>query len=86
MINIEKRDKINIVTFKTDTINALITDEIRDQIIKIFEASNSKVIIDYTKSKSISFDVIELINDFEQNALTKNIQVEKIIDPTQSFK
>ena len=47
---------------------------------------NSKVIIDYTKSKSISFDVIELINDFEQNALTKNIQVEKIIDPTQSFK
>ena len=28
MINIGKRDKINIVTFKTDTINALITDEI----------------------------------------------------------
>ena len=47
---------------------------------------NSKVIIDYTKSKSISFDVIELINDFEKNALTKNIHVEKIIDPTQSFK
>ena len=46
MINIEKKDKINIVTFKTDTINALITDEIRDQIIKIFEASNAKVIID----------------------------------------
>ncbi len=47
---------------------------------------NSKVIIDYTKSKSISYDVIELINNYEQNALTKNIQVEKIIAPTQNFK
>lgn len=46
MINIEKRDKIDIVTFRTDTINALVTDEIRDEIIKIFEVSNSKVIID----------------------------------------
>ena len=53
MINIEKRDKINIVTFKTDTINALITDEIRDQIIKIFEASNSKVIIDLSGVRHI---------------------------------
>lgn len=47
---------------------------------------NSKVIIDYTKSKSISFDVIELIDDYEQNAITKNIQVEKIIGPKQNFK
>ncbi len=57
-------------------------------ILKALDAipENSKVSIDFTKSKSISFDVIELINDFEQNALTKNILVEKIINPSQPFK
>jgi len=39
---------------------------------------NSKVIIDFTNSKSVALDVIELIEDFEINAKTKNIQVEKI--------
>jgi MFS superfamily sulfate permease-like transporter len=47
---------------------------------------NSKVIIDFTKSKAISFDVIEIINDYEQYATTKNIQVEKIIGSKQNFK
>ena len=40
--------------------------------------SNSKVIIDCTKSKSIAYDVIELIKNFESNATTKNIVIEKI--------
>lgn len=39
---------------------------------------NSKVIIDCTNSKSLAYDVIEIINDYELNAKTKNIQVEKI--------
>ncbi len=39
---------------------------------------NSKVIIDCSKSKSIAYDVIELIKDYETNASTKNISVEKI--------
>ena len=39
---------------------------------------NSKVVIDCTKSKSIAFDVIELIKNYESNAPTKNITVEKI--------
>lgn len=46
MINIEKRDKIDIVTFGVDKINALITDDLRDQIGKVFENANSKVILD----------------------------------------
>ena len=46
MINIEKRDKIDIVSFSANRINALITDEIRDEISKVFEVSNAKVIID----------------------------------------
>jgi MFS superfamily sulfate permease-like transporter len=39
---------------------------------------NSKVIIDCTKSKSIAHDVLELIKNFESNARTRNISVEKI--------
>jgi anti-anti-sigma factor len=46
MINIEKRDKVDIISFKISNINALITDEIRESITKVFEISNSKVIID----------------------------------------
>ena len=39
---------------------------------------NSKVIIDCTNSKSIAYDVVELIKDYEINAKTKNISVDKI--------
>ena len=46
MINIEKRDKIDIITFTIDRINALITDEIREEINGVFQNGNSKVIID----------------------------------------
>ena len=40
--------------------------------------ANSKVIIDFSKSKSVAHDVLELIKDYEINAKTKNITVEKI--------
>lgn len=46
MINIEKRDKVDIISFSVSNINALITDEIRERITKVFDISNSKVIID----------------------------------------
>ena len=39
---------------------------------------NSKVIIDCTNSKSIAYDVVELIHDFRSNAKTRNISVETI--------
>ncbi len=39
---------------------------------------NSKVIIDCTNSKSIDYDVVELIKNYESNAKSKNIVVEKI--------
>jgi SulP family sulfate permease len=49
-------------------------------LLTTFESipANSKVIIDCTNSKSIAYDVIEIINDFELNANTKSIEVEKI--------
>jgi MFS superfamily sulfate permease-like transporter len=40
--------------------------------------NKSKVVIDCTNSKSISFDVVEIIKDFEISAKDKNIVVEKI--------
>ncbi len=46
MINVEKKDKVDIITFTIDKINALITDEIRDEIGKLFENANTKVVID----------------------------------------
>lgn len=46
MINIERRDKVDIISFSVSNINALITEEIRESITKVFEISNSKVIID----------------------------------------
>jgi anti-anti-sigma factor len=46
MLNFEKKDKIDIISFSVNKINALITDDIREGIIKVFDVSNSKVIID----------------------------------------
>ena len=46
MINIEKKDKFDIVSFDVNNINALITDEVREAICRVFDTSNSKVIID----------------------------------------
>lgn len=46
MINIEKRDKIDIVSFSVNKINALLTDDIRDEINRLSGTSNSKIIID----------------------------------------
>lgn len=40
--------------------------------------ANTKVIIDFTNSKSVAYDVIELITDFELNAKTKGIELIKI--------
>lgn len=56
-------------------------------VVKAFNGipPNSKLIIDCSKSKSIAHDVIELIKDYESNAKTKNITVEKInfIEPVK---
>lgn len=46
MINIEKKDKIDIISFSINNLNALIADDLRDKIIKFFDNSNSKIIID----------------------------------------
>jgi anti-sigma B factor antagonist len=46
MINVEKRDKIDIVSFSISKINALITDDIRGEVNKLTATSNPKIIID----------------------------------------
>ncbi len=40
--------------------------------------ANSKVVFDFSQSKSVAHDVLELIKNYEINAKTKNITVEKI--------
>jgi anti-sigma B factor antagonist len=46
MINIEKRDKIDIISFNVNKIDAMITEDVRVQISKVFDNAYSKVIID----------------------------------------
>jgi anti-anti-sigma factor len=46
MIKLEKNDKTDIISFSVNKINALNIDEIREGIIKAFDNSNAKVIID----------------------------------------
>ncbi|HRD68984.1 MAG TPA: hypothetical protein PK657_02460, partial [Legionella sp.] len=49
-------------------------------VIKALKAipENSKVIIDCSHSKSIAYDVVELIQEYRTNAKTKSISVETI--------
>jgi anti-sigma B factor antagonist len=46
MIHIEKRGKIDIISFSVNKLNAITMDEIRQGVNKVFEIPNSKVIID----------------------------------------
>ena len=46
MINIEKLNKIDVVSFTINKLNALVADEVRESISKIFDTPNSRVIID----------------------------------------
>jgi anti-anti-sigma factor len=46
MINIEKRDKIDIVTFAVKRINATTIEEIKEGVSKVFDNPSAKVIID----------------------------------------
>ena len=46
MINLEKKDKIDIISFTANKIDALNIDKIRESILKVLDNSNSKVIID----------------------------------------
>ncbi len=45
MISIDRTNDIDIISFSVNRINALITDEIRESIIKIFDNANARVII-----------------------------------------
>jgi anti-sigma B factor antagonist len=46
MINIEKKDKIDIISFRVNRIDALITEDIKTEINRVIESSTPKVIID----------------------------------------
>jgi MFS superfamily sulfate permease-like transporter len=57
-------------------------------VIKALEAipTNSKVVIDCSNSKSIAYDVVELIQEYKTNAKEKKIKVETInfIEPSNN--
>jgi anti-sigma B factor antagonist len=46
MINIEKRDKIDIISFNVNKIDATIADEIRERLNKVFDNPGARAVID----------------------------------------
>ncbi len=46
MIIVRKKGKIDIISFSVNKIDAYVSEEIREGINKVFDTSNSKVIID----------------------------------------
>lgn len=46
MVIIDKKDKVDIISFSVNKIDALIVDRIQEGILKVIDISNSKVIID----------------------------------------
>jgi anti-sigma B factor antagonist len=46
MVNFEKRENVDIITFSIHKIDALVADEIRDKIIRLFDNANTRVVID----------------------------------------
>jgi anti-sigma B factor antagonist len=45
MITVDRRDRIDIISFTTDRINALVSDEIREEIARVIINGSTKVII-----------------------------------------
>lgn len=48
MIKTDKRDKIDIISFNVNKINALITEDIREEINRLSSAPSARIIIDLT--------------------------------------
>ncbi len=46
MIKTDKRDKIDIISFNVNKINALITEDIREEINRLSSAPSARIIID----------------------------------------
>jgi anti-anti-sigma factor len=46
MIKVERIGNIDIVSFTVNKINALVTDQIKEQVLKLLEQAGSRLIID----------------------------------------
>jgi anti-sigma B factor antagonist len=46
MIKIERVENIEVVSFTVNKINALVTDQIKEQVTKLFEQAGTRLIID----------------------------------------
>jgi MFS superfamily sulfate permease-like transporter len=74
---------------KGEVINIQMSEDVsflnKGSILKTLSGipDESRVLIDTTASKKIHPDIIELIHDFEQNAVTRNIEVELRMSKSQ---
>jgi anti-anti-sigma factor len=82
MVCFEKRGNTDVVTFSVSKINALITEEIRESISKLFEQPNAKVIIDLKGVDSSGFGCFLSILRTSRN----NYGALKMVNPEPSVK
>jgi anti-anti-sigma factor len=86
MINITKQGSVDIVTFNVDKINALITEEIKNEINPLFNQPNAAVIIDLTNIIYIDSSgfgcLLSILKTAKNNygVMKLNITNEKITD------
>lgn len=76
------RDEANVIDKDHEVHHVVFAEEVtflnKAGIMRMLKdiKNGSKVILDFTGTKSLAHDVIEVIEDFRVNAVTKNIEVE----------
>lgn len=85
MIRIEKNNKIDIISFSSSQINALIIEDIRDRFFRVFEVAHSKVIINLAGVKYIDSSGFGFLLSLKKTA-GNNYGVLKITHPEPSIK
>ena len=83
MVEFEKRGNIEIAKISVNKINALVSEEIRDDISRIFDKPNSKVIIDLSDVEYIDSSGFGCFLSIMKAART-NYGAMKISNPSKS--
>jgi anti-anti-sigma factor len=85
MVNIEKAGDIEIVSFSVDRINALIAEEIREQVVQLFDNQHAKVAIDLKGVNYIDSSGFGCLLSILR-AAKNNYGILKIMSPESSVK
>ncbi|NSW93366.1 MAG: STAS domain-containing protein [Bacteroidales bacterium] len=80
MISIERKDKIDVVSFSVDKLNANTIDRIKEEMGNLFDKSNAKVIIDLKGIEYIDSSGFALFLTLHKSA-KNNYGILKFVNP-----